>query len=394
MQNRSGTFTLVLAYLSFIGLGLLDSLLGLAWPSIRHGFDLPLEALGALLIAGTVGFFLAGVLSGQLVTALGMGPLLVGGQMLRTLGALGYGLAPGWWGLLAAGLLAGTGAGLIDAGLNNYVSARYSTGRLNWLHASYGVGATLGPLLFTALLDLALPWQVPYRVVGAGQVLLLAAFLLTLPRWRVEPDGGDVTDREPHATVLATLRLPAMWLGIILFFLYTGTEVSAGQWAYTLFTEGRGIAATSAGFWVSVYWGTFTVGRILLGFIADRIDTQQLLRGSLLGTTAGALLLWWNPLALVSFLGLALMGLAMAPIYPAMIALTPRWAGRQHTPNAIGFQVGAASLGVAGLPGLAGVLAERAGLWTIAPFLFVGSLVMLAVFELGRGVRRSALGEP
>ena len=389
MQNRNGLFTLILAYLSFIGLGMLDSLLGVAWPSIREGFGLPLDALGVLLIAGTVGFFLAGVFSGQLVAGLGMGPLLVGGQVLRTLGALGYGLAPGWGGLIVAGLLAGTGAGLIDSGLNNYVSARYSAGRLNWLHAAYGIGATLGPLLFTALLDRAVAWQVPYRIVGVGQVVLLTAFLLTLPRWRVAPDGEDAAAPAPHATVLATLRLPAVWLGIALFFLYTGVEVSAGQWAFTLFTEGRGVAAARAGFWVSVYWATFTAGRILLGFIADGLNTERLLRASLLSTAVGAVLLWWNPLALVGFLGLALMGLGMAPIYPGMIALTPRWAGRGHTSNAIGFQVGAASLGVAGLPALAGVLAERAGLWAVAPFLLVGTAIMYAVFELGRGLHRT-----
>jgi fucose permease len=179
-----------------------------------------------------------------------------------------------------------------------------------------------------------------------------------------------------------TLRLLAAWLAITMFFVFTGLEVSGGQWPYTLFTEARAVAPAAAGFWVSAYWASLTVGRILFGIAARRIRIVNLLRAAMLGCVCGTALIWWNPTQTVSFLGLALLGFALAPIFPLSISDTPRQLGAQHAPNAIGFQVAAASLGIAVLPGLGGVLAERVGLEAIGPYLVVLAVVMFLLHEL------------
>ena len=179
-----------------------------------------------------------------------------------------------------------------------------------------------------------------------------------------------------------TLRLPVVWVGVLLFFVFTGVEGTAGQWPYTLFTEGRGVDPSSAGWWVSVYWGSLTVGRILFGFVVGRLGVVTSSRLGMLGMTVGSALVWWRASGVLSFLGLALIGFSLAPLFPLLISDTPRRVGGAHAPNTIGFQVAAAGLGIALLPGLAGVLAENLGLETVGPFLFVTSAVTLLLHEL------------
>jgi fucose permease len=175
-----------------------------------------------------------------------------------------------------------------------------------------------------------------------------------------------------------------VWLNVALFFVYTGLEVSAGQWSYSLFTEARGVAPGVAGIWVAVYWAGLTSGRIVSGAVASRIPGDALLRLGTIGSVIGALLIWWDPGMSSGFLGLAVLGFALAPIFPTLIALTPTRLGPLHATSAIGFQVAGAYLGTAAIPGLTGVLAVHGGLVVIGPCLFGTAVVLLLLQEASR----------
>jgi fucose permease len=168
---------------------------------------------------------------------------------------------------------------------------------------------------------------------------------------------------------------------VLLFLLYTGIETAAGQWAYSLFVEGRGIETSAAGFAVSAYWGALALGRVLGGLIANRVAPSELTRWSMLGMLAGALLVWSGLTAWLSFAGLGLMGLSAASVFPSLIGVTPTRFGADRAPTIIGFQVAAASLGIAGLPALAGVLAARTGLEVIPLLLVAACIGMAALHE-------------
>jgi fucose permease len=221
-------------------------------------------------------------------------------------------------------------------------------------------------------------------------VLIAACFALTAKRWTLAEPGDTQTDpaSPTQVRIPETLKLPAVWVGIALFVLFTGLEGSGGQWPYTLFTEGRSVDTNTAGLWVSIYWGSLTVGRIFFGIVADRIGTVRIIRACMLSSVCGAALIWWNPTDILSFLGLALIGFSLAPIFPMMISDTSKRVGAKHAANAIGFQVAAASLGLAALPGLAGVLAENVGLETIGPFLLAVAIVMFLLHEATLSGRR------
>ncbi|MBK8045683.1 MAG: MFS transporter [Anaerolineales bacterium] len=149
---------------------------------------------------------------------------------------------------------------------------------------------------------------------------------------------------------------------------------------------------TLAGFWTSFYWASFTFGRFFFGFIADRVNVVNTVRLMLIIALISAALMWWNPVNWVGFIGLAILGFAMAPVFPLLISDTPARLGVADATNAIGFQVGAASFGIAILPGFAGVLAERVSLEAIPPFMVFAFILLIAMYEIAeRGTARARL---
>lgn len=376
---------ILLAYIAFISLGLPDGLLGVAWPSIRANFLLPLDALGLLLAAATTGYLMSSFLSGFLMARLGVGGLLAVSCAATGAGLLGYTLVPAWWMMVALGAVAGLGAGAIDAGINTYIAANHGEGLMQWLHASFGIGVTLGPIIMTIGINRFDSWRLGYVVVGTAQITLALCFALTASLWqraKNAPHAEETTRLTDYQTPLnETLRQPRVWLNILMFFLYTGVELSLGHWAYTLLTESRGIAPEVAGLWAGSYWGMFTVGRVLAGLYARRLGLHTLLRFSLLVALVGALLVWWSPVDGVGLLGVALTGFAIAPIFPAMVSGTSQRVGAHHAANTIGMQIGAAGLGGAVLPGVAGILARNFSLEIIPVYLVAIIILLFALYS-------------
>ncbi len=376
------TFLAALAFLAFVSLGLPDGLLGVAWPSISRDFALPLDALGILLAFTTAGYLTSSFLGGRILRVLPIGSVLALSTVAAATALLGYALTPVWPVMLVLGFLAGLGGGAIDAGLNAYGAAHFSARTLNWLHAFFGLGTTLGPLIVTGVLGAGLVWRWSYVVVGSAQALLALTFFLTRRRW-VQAPGTALEDAPPvsPARTRDTLRRPAVWLGMLVFFVYTGVEFVAGQWSYSLLTLERGVAAAAAGVWVSLYWGGLMIGRVLFGVIADRVPLARTLRVCIIAVTFGALLFWLEPTRALSLVGLVMIGFFLAPIFASLISLTPARVGAAHADSAIGFQIAAAGLGGAVLTGLVGVVARSLGLWVIGASMVVFALVLLGLYE-------------
>ncbi len=380
--HRNVLLTLLLAYAGFVALGMVNSLVGVAWPSIRDTFGLPLDALGAFLVANTAGYMLASAVSGRLIAAINTGKLMAGCCGLTGLALLGIGGAPAWAVLIALGFVAGLSGGAIDGGMNSYAATHFSPQAMNWLHACFGIGATLGPAIMTAVITGGLSWRAGYAIVAAAQLALAAAFGLTRRLWDRPASAAAGQPPTRSAPLAATLRLPLAWQGIVLFFAFSGIGIATGSWIYSLLTEARGVSPALAGVWVSLYWGSLTLGRIMFGFVVQRVAPNTLLRWCMLGAVLSALLIWANLAPWLTFAGIALMGLTLAPQFPLLMSATPGYLGPQHANNGVGFQVAAASLGGALLPSLIGVLAQARGLEVLGPFLFVAALVMTALFEL------------
>jgi fucose permease len=376
----------LLAYIAFIALGMPDGLLGVGWPSIRAGFSIPLDAIGMFLTASVIGYMTSSFLSGFLLARLGVGRMLAASCLLTGLALIGYTFAPAWWLMVLLGVFAGLGAGAIDAGLNTYVAAHFGEGLMQWLHASWGIGITTGPIIMTLGLTALNTWHFGYRVVGGFQLALAACFVLTLAMWNTNhtPSNGEAQKKlTDYKTPLGeTLRQPQVWLSILLFFLYVGAETALGTWTYTLLTESRGVQPTLAGFFAGSYWFTFTIGRILAGVVANRVGVNKLVTGGLVGALLGVGLLIWNPSEIANVIAVAVIGVSIAPIFPAMMSGTSRRVGDHFAANTIGMQMAATGFGIAVIPSLMGVLARQVSLEIIPVCLLAVYAGLLGAYLL------------
>lgn len=373
------TLLLVTAYLAFISLGLPDTLIGVAWPSVRDHFARPQSSLAWVLAATSTGYCLSSFFTGSLMKRLGVGPLLAVSTALVALAALGFSAAP-LWGLLAAcAVLHGLGSGAIDGAINHYASAHFPSRHMNWLHACYGIGATLGPVIMTSMVVARGSWRAGYAAVGSLLLMQALLFALTRRLWGAA-EGTKAEDSSARMSIAATLGRGAVWLHILLFFMYTGLEVMIGQWSFTLLTESRHMPVEMAGACVTAYWASITAGRVLFGFIVERVRIDLLIRGCLLVALAGIVLIAFSPSSALNAIGLVLAGLGLAPIFPCLMTQTPRRLGQAAAFHAIGFQVSAAMIGAAALPGAAGLLAQHRGLEVI-PLSAAGLAALLLLLH-------------
>lgn len=371
-----------IAVLIFIALGAVGGLLNVAWTYMQVTFDVKVSAIGVLLVCGTVGSLMAAFGSGAVIGRFGIGRVALAGALLVSAGLLGFALAPTWPALVAIMFVMYIGRGTLDAGMNNFVSAHYDTAAMNWLHASWGMGLTVAPGIATFIIvTLDQSWRAGYGLmagVALGLVVLLAA---TRRHWDAPDPAGqaDAPRLARHATMRETLAQPVARWSIALFFVYGGVEIGTGQLTNTLLVEGRGVAQEIASLWLSFYWGSFTVGRMLIGVLALRLKDRAILRASTALTLAGTALLVLRGVEVLNLAGLVLIGLGLAAIFPILIAQTPQRVGRAHAANAIGFQVGFAGLGASILPGLFGLATEPFGLEALGYGLVINAIVLLAL---------------
>ncbi|MFI7428979.1 MFS transporter [Micromonospora sp. NPDC049836] len=427
---------LLLAYLAFVSLGLPDGLIGVGWPSIRVDLGVPTEAVGVVLTAGTVAYLTSSVLAGFTLARLGVGWLLAGSTLLAAVALTGYALSPALAVLVGFALVLGIGSGAIDSGLNAYAAGAFGPRHMNWMHAFFGLGVALGPLIMTGVLGAGLSWRWGYAAVATAQLALATAFALSVRAWRDR--GGDLTGRdappagpveaagtagtpaaghlvpdgrdEPAGTagglvtlaadqdgaepaprptpIRETLRLPAVWLGGAAFAVYVAIEVTTGLWAYLLLTEGRGVAGPVAGLCVSGYWGSLFLGRVVQGLVAERLGTAGVLRGSLLGLVGGTLLIALPAPAWVTVAGLVVVGFAAAPVFPLLTLSTAERVGPAHADRTIGLQVGAAGVGAALVPAGVGVLLARTSVVLLGSTLVLLAVALLALHVVA--TRRAA----
>lgn len=385
---------MLLAFIAYISLGLPDGLLGVAWPSIRHGFSLHHDALGALMISFTAGYLTASFFGGRLMAQFRLGTLLTGSTFATAVALLGYSAAPAWWIMVIAGVASGLGGGGIDVTLNTYVASRHGDRLMQWLHASYGIGATLGPVIMTTAIALSGSYRWGYLVVGILQFALTACFLVTTSLWESKDEKPD-RSREAKSlnrydtSVKKTLRLPEVWLSMLLFFLYMGVEVAFGAWSYSLLTESRGVSPKLAGYWISSFWGIFTIGRISAGIYTLRISRLKLITGSLLFAFSATVILALGINTPVNLAAITAIGLAIAPILPALISGTEERVGPEYSANTIGFQIAAMGVGGAVIPSVTGIIAQNFSLEAIPIFMLTLLVILLAMYLFSLRIKKS-----
>ena len=393
MRNRRGddSFKLWLIACSVFAIGGINGgALGVVWIYMQADFGVTVSALGALLTAATVGRTITSSVSGPIISRFGIAPVMMGGVTLFALSMLAFALAPSWIVIMLFAFCSGFGSGVMAVGLNAFAAVHFSARRMNWLHGSYGIGSTIGPFVVTTIvIDLALDWRWIYLLFAGTRVLMFLLFYWTRHEWRLS-EGRANGGKPAHAPMRQTLRLPVLWLMVGAWLLATGNELVAGQFANSFLIGARSIEPKVAAAWVSIYWASMTVSRFFAGFIITRINSSGFLRLNNFVVLIGAGLLGTDLSPLASLVGLGLIGFAIAPFAPLMASDTPGRVGSAHSANAMGLQFTGASLGMALLPWLGGILAETLGLEVIPQFVFLSALVTFVLYEaiVWRDVKR------
>ena len=398
MMRRHAGQPVLLAYASFVLIGVSAGVTGVLLLAQIRDYGVDRATIGITFFTGSAGFVLAGSTAGGLIHRFGTRIALVIGGSAYVLAGLYTATRPPFVALVILQLVAGYAIGMLESVLNAYLAALpNATTLLNRLHAFFGVGALLGPVLATWVTGFA-SWPTVWLLLALAGVPLVVGFLVVYPRRYSDASAPTATSpvTEP-ATSPATggllrnaLRQRGILLGAALLAVYVGLEFGMGNWGFSYLVQERGQSETLAGYSVSGYWLGLTLGRFVISPVATRIGmtTAGLMSTCLAGVTVAAALTWLLPGSAVATVGFALLGFFLGPIFPTTMALTPQLTTARLVPTAIGVMNAGSVVGGSALPWLAGAIAQDAGIWTLLPFTTTLALLQLAVWwPIARGIR-------
>lgn len=369
---------LFVIYLSYISIGLPDSLLGAAWPSMQPMLQVPLSHAGYLSMIISCGTVLSSLCADRLLRRFGTGTVVACSVLLTALALYGFSSADSYLMLCLSAVPYGLGAGAVDAALNHYVAVNYAARHMNWLHCFWGIGAAASPYIMSYFLHRGGDWQGGYHAVAVIQFALTAMLFLSLPLWRRHSGAAGDAGASLHIPLLTLLRTPGVPHSLVTFFIYCAAESTIGLWAGSYLVHERGAAPDTAARFASFFFIGMTLGRLLGGFLAEHVSGYGMIRLGLCGMGFGLLALML-PLPYPAALGgMLLTGLGCAPIYPALIRETAQRYGADRAQSLIGMQMASAYLGTTLMPSCFGLLAGYAGM-RLLPFWLLGFLLLIAV---------------
>ena len=371
------TALLMMIYLSFISLGLPDSMLGSAWPAMNVSLNAPLWGAGLVQMLISFCTIISSLNSTKLIRRFGTGKLTAISVATTALALLGFSLAKNYAFLLLMAVPLGLGAGAVDAGLNNYVALHCEAKHMSWLHCFWGVGTIIGPMILSAVLRVGGSWATGYRAVGLIQCAVSALLFATLGMWK----HGNIQQEEHGAKALSVwevLSLPGAKAGMVTFLCYCAVESTLGLWGATYISQVRGVdEATAASFGAMFYIG-ITVGRAISGFMAMKLLPKQMVRVGQALLALGCIFMMIPAGSTLSGIGLVVCGLGCAPIYPNIIQDTPVNYGTENSQAAIGVQMAFAYVGSTFLPSIFGALAGVDG-YGLLPYFAISICVLMTV---------------
>lgn len=375
---------LVILYLSFISLGLPDSVLGAAWPSMYGQLKVPVSYAGivSMIIAG--GTIISSLFSSKVIGKLGTELVTAISVAMTAVALIGFSFSNRFWMLCLWSIPYGLGAGSVDAALNNYVALHYKSRHMSWLHCFWGLGATAGPYILGWCLTGGGIWNDGYRTIGFIQIVLVAILFCSLPLWKKDKEEAR-EETEKSVGMRGALKIPGAKEVLAAFFCYCALESTAGLWASSYMVLDRGIDATKAASWASMYYLGITVGRFICGFVSDRLGDKLLVRIGQCAVFIGILMLLLPFGSNVVFCGMCLIGLGSAPIYPSFIHATPENFGAANSRALIGLQMACAYTGSTLMPPVLGFLAQYISI-KLYPFYLL--LLVAGMFIMAERMNR------
>ena len=374
---------LAVIYVSFISLGLPDALLGSAWPTVYPEFGVPVSYAGIVSMIISAGTIVSSLMSSRTTCKLGTGKVTALSVGITAAALLGFSVSSSFWQLCLWAVPYGLGAGSVDAALNNYVALHYASRHMSWLHCMWGLGATTGPYIMGYVLSGGWHWSTGYRCIGVLQILLTAVLFFTLFLWNAQAGSEDGENAQVQAQPLSLpqiVTIPGAKEVMVTFFCYCALEQTAGLWASSYLALYKGVSTETAAAFASMFFLGITAGRALNGFLTMKLSDAQLIRLGQVVIAAGIAAMLLPAGEMVSLIGLILVGLGCAPIYPCVIHSTPDHFGAERSQALIGAQMASAYVGTCLMPPLFGLIANHIDV-SLLPIYLLGILVVMAVMH-------------
>lgn len=384
------TFLLVLIYVSFISLGLPDSVLGSAWPMMQPELQADMALAGYVAMDITAGTIVSSLFSDRMVTRFGAGKVTAVSVFLTAAALAGFSLAPSAGFLFLWAVPLGLGAGSVDAALNNFVALHYSAQHMNWLHCFWGIGASAGP----AIVAVSGAWRTGYGIISLLQGFLCLILFCTLPQWK-KAAPAQVQESAPRDSQPAgLLRTPGVLPVLEGFVLYCAAESTGGLWAATYLFSRFSVSTAEAAIASTVFYSAITIGRLAAGFGARTLSDTGMIRTGQLVSLLGLVVLLLAKTPFLVLAGIGILGLGLAPIYPSMLHITPQRFGADRSQAVMGLEMAFAYIGSTCFPPLFGSLSKRTGMGLYPWFLLLCVLWMLLCAERSAGHDRPLLRSP
>ena len=375
---------LAIIYLAFISLGLPDGLLGAAWPTMYQEFAVPVSYAGAVSMIISFGTILSSLQSDRLTRRLGTGKVTAISVGMTAAALFGFSFSHSFVAVCLWAIPYGLGAGSVDASLNNYVALHYESRHMSWLHCMWGIGATLGPYVMGYALTGGKGWNAGYRYIGIMQIVLTAVLVCSLPLWvkRKEEGTGGAEANAKALSIREVLKIRGAKEVMLCFFCYCALESTAGLWSSSYLTLQKGIPAETAASYAGMFYLGITIGRALSGFITMKLNDVQMIRMGQCIIALGIIVVFLPGAAVVSLVGLVLIGLGCAPVYPCIIHSTPAHFGEDKSQAVIGIQMASAYVGSCLMPPVFGLIANNISVALFPVYLVVILMIMIVMHEL------------
>jgi fucose permease len=370
---------LIIIYISFISLGLPDSLLGSAWPSMHQGLNVPLYYAGYISMIIAAGTVISSIFSEKIIKRLGTGIVTAISVLMTAVALVGFSFSNIFVFLCLCAIPLGLGAGSVDAALNNYVALHYKAKHMNWLHCFWGIGASIGPIIISFFLINKNSWNQGYRTIGIIQICLVIILFFTLPLWKNNKSRNiqEQNSKNKKIKFIELFRIAGVKQILVVFFCYCAIETTTGLWGSSYLVMTRNIPPEVAAQWISLYYIGITSGRFISGFLTIKLNNRQMIRlgQGLIACGVIALLLPFDNILLLP--GFFIIGLGCAPIYPSLLHETPNNFGNEYSQAIMGIQMACAYIGTTFMPPLFGRMASYLN-FDIFP-LFIGSILVIKI---------------
>ena len=374
-------FLLFVIYIAFIGLGLPDSLFGTAWPAIYADFELPISYGSFITSTVVCGTIVSSLLSPRLIRRLGTSRVAAISTLLTAAALLCFSFSPNLWLMMFLALPLGLGAGAIDVALNNYVALQYSAKQMSFLHCFYGVGVSVSPYVLSLVVGGENGWRNGYRIAFLIQITISVLLFVSLPVWKKVGKTDDSADEADvkNLTIGETLKIPGVKSMCVLFFLTCAIECSCSGWGSTYLVEYKNMTTEQAAGVVLFYFVGMAVGRFLSGIAADKLHSWKIITISEFVLGVAVLLLAIPGPALLSSIGLFMIGLGNGPLFPNFNYLAPECFGKDVSQSVISLQMAAAYVGILVGPLLCGLLGQKLGMFIFPLYIVCAFAVMAGV---------------